>query len=64
MTAGSLWVLLESADVGGAKEIIDHVSFLLLAAGATALQATSPFSALRWHLVLAAETTSPEGPGR
>jgi len=59
VTAGTLWVLLESADVGRAKQIIDHVSFPMLAAGATALLATSPFSALRWHLVLAAETTSP-----
>lgn len=59
VTAGSLWVLFESTSVGRAKEIIDHVSFPLLAAGATALLATSPFSALRWHLVLAAETTSP-----
>jgi uncharacterized membrane protein YbhN (UPF0104 family) len=59
VTAGSLWVLFESTSVGRAKEIIDHVSLPLLAAGATALLATSPFSALRWHLVLAAETTSP-----
>src|SRR6516165_10691563 len=59
VTAGTLWVLLESADVGRAKQIIDHVSLPLLAAGATALLATSPFSALRWHIVLAAETRSP-----
>jgi len=50
VTAGSLWVLFESTSVGRAKEIIDHVSFPLLAAGATALLATSPFSALRWRL--------------
>ena len=59
VTAGSLCVLFESTSVGRAKEIIDHVSWPPLAAGATALLATSPFSALRWHLVLAAETTSP-----
>ena len=52
-------MLFESTSVGRAKELIDHVSFPLLAAGATALLAASPFSAVRWHLVLAAETTSP-----
>ena len=35
------------------------VDAAMLAAGAAALLATSPFSALRWHIVLAAETTSP-----
>ena len=59
MTVGLLWALLARADLSRAKELLDHVSFPLLAAGAMALLATSPFSALRWHVVLAAETTSP-----
>jgi len=59
VTAGLLWALLAHADLGRAKELLDHVSFPLLAAGAAALLATSPFSALRWHIVLATETTSP-----
>jgi uncharacterized membrane protein YbhN (UPF0104 family) len=42
-----------------AGEILSHVSLLLLAAGAAALLATSPFTALRWHIVLSAETPSP-----
>jgi uncharacterized membrane protein YbhN (UPF0104 family) len=54
-----LWALLARADLSYAKELIAHVSLPLLAAGAAALLATSPFSALRWHVVLAAETTSP-----
>ena len=59
MTAGLLWALLARVDLGHAKGLIDHLSLPLLAAGAMALLATSPFSALRWHVVLAAETTSP-----
>jgi glycosyltransferase 2 family protein len=59
VTAGLLWALLASADLGRAKELIGHVSLPLLAAGTIALLTTSPFSALRWHVVLAAETTSP-----
>ena len=59
VTAGLLWALLAHADLSRAKELLDHVSLPLLAAGAAALLATSPFSALRWHIVLAAETTSP-----
>lgn len=59
MTAGLLWALLTHADLSRAKELINHVSLPLLAAGATALLATSPFAALRWHIVLAAETASP-----
>ena len=59
MTAGLLWVLLSRIDLSHPEEFIDHFSFPLLAAGATALLATSPFSALRWHIVLAAETPSP-----
>ncbi len=59
VTAGLLWVLLARADLSHAKELVDHVSLPLLAAGATVFLATSPLSALRWHVVLAAETTSP-----
>jgi uncharacterized membrane protein YbhN (UPF0104 family) len=59
VTAGLLWVLLTRADLSRAKELVGHVSLPLLATGATALLATSPFVALRWHVVLAAETTSP-----
>jgi len=59
VTAGLLWALLAHADLSRAKELLDHVSLPLLAAGAAALLATSPFSALRWHIVLATETTSP-----
>ena len=59
VTAGLLWALLARADLGRAVELLRHVSLPLLAGGAAALLATSPFSALRWHVVLAAETTSP-----
>jgi glycosyltransferase 2 family protein len=59
VTAGLLWALLAHVDLGHAKELVDHLSLPLLAAGAAALLATSPFSALRWHIVLAAETRSP-----
>ena len=59
VTAGLLWALLARVDLSHAKELVDHLSLPLLAAGATALLATSPFSALRWHIVLGAETTSP-----
>jgi glycosyltransferase 2 family protein len=59
VTAGLLWALLAHADLSRAKELLYHVSFPLLAAGMAALLATSPFSALRWHIVMAAETTSP-----
>src|SRR3974377_2192548 len=59
VTAGLLWALLAHADLHHAKELVDHLSLPLLTAAATALLATSPFSALRWHIVLAAETTSP-----
>jgi hypothetical protein len=51
VTAGRLWALLARVDLGHAKELLDHLSLPLLAAGATALLATSPFSALRWHVV-------------
>jgi glycosyltransferase 2 family protein len=54
-----LWALSTRADVSHVKEVVVHVSLPVLAAGATALLATSPFSALRWHIVLAADTTSP-----
>src|ERR1700730_2444611 len=59
VTAALLWALLGRVDLSHTKELFDDLSFPLLAAGATALRATSPFSALRWHVVLAAETTSP-----
>ena len=59
VTAGLLWALLARADLSHLKEVVDHVSLPLLAAGLAALLATSPFSALRWHIVLRAETTSP-----
>jgi uncharacterized membrane protein YbhN (UPF0104 family) len=59
VTAGLLSVLLSRIDLSHAHQFVDHFSFPLLAAGATALLATSPFSALRWHIVLAAETPSP-----
>ena len=59
MTAGLLWALLAQVDFSHVKEIVTHLSLPLLAAGAMALLATSPFGALRWHIVLAAETTSP-----
>jgi uncharacterized protein (TIRG00374 family) len=54
-----LWALLAHVDLGHAKELVDHLSLPLLAAGTAAFLATSPFSALRWHIVLAAETISP-----
>jgi hypothetical protein len=54
-----LWALLSRLDLSRVKELFDHLSLPLLAAGAAALLATSPFSALRWHVVLLAETTSP-----
>jgi uncharacterized membrane protein YbhN (UPF0104 family) len=54
-----LWVLLSRIDLSHAKEFYAHLSLPLLAAGAMALLATCPFSALRWHIVLAAETPSP-----
>jgi hypothetical protein len=60
VTAGLLWALLARIDLSHAKDLLDHLSLPLLAAGgAAALLATSPFSALRWHVVLAAESTSP-----
>jgi glycosyltransferase 2 family protein len=59
VTAGLLWALLARVDLSQAKAVFDHLSVPLLAAGAAALLATSPFSALRWHVVLGAETTSP-----
>jgi glycosyltransferase 2 family protein len=59
VTAGLLWALLANADVSRANELLDHISLPILAAGVTALLAASPFSALRWHIVLGAETTSP-----
>jgi uncharacterized membrane protein YbhN (UPF0104 family) len=59
VTAGLLWALLARVDLSQAKALFDHLSVPLLAAGAAALLATSPFSALRWHVVLGAETTSP-----
>jgi uncharacterized membrane protein YbhN (UPF0104 family) len=59
VTAGLLWALLAQVDLSRAKELLSHVSLPLLAAGAATLLATGPFSALRWHIVLAAETTSP-----
>ena len=52
VTAGLLWALLARVDLGHAKELVDHLSLPLLAAGAAAMLATSPFSALRWHVVL------------
>ena len=51
--------MLARVDLGHAKELVNHLSLPLLAVGVAALLATSPFSALRWHIVLAAETTSP-----
>ena len=54
-----LWALLAQADLSRTEELLAHVSLPLLAAGAAALLATSPFAALPWHIVLAAETTSP-----
>jgi uncharacterized membrane protein YbhN (UPF0104 family) len=59
VTVGLLWALLARADLSRAKELLDHASWPLLAAAATAMFATSPFSAFRWHVVLAAQTTSP-----
>src|ERR1700730_6784495 len=59
VTAGLLYALLARVDLSHAKELFDHLSLPLLAAGALALLATSPFSALRWHVVLSAETISP-----
>ena len=59
VTAGLLWALLAQVDLSRAKELLDHASLPLMAAGAATLLATSPFGALRWHIVLAAETTSP-----
>src|ERR1700730_7832687 len=59
VTAGLLWALLGRVDLSHAKELLDHLSVPLWAAGATVFLATSPFSALRWHVVLGAETTSP-----
>jgi hypothetical protein len=51
--------LAARVDSSYVKEFFGHLSLPLLVAGAMALLATSPFSALRWHIVLAAETTSP-----
>jgi hypothetical protein len=59
VTAGLLWALLAHTDLSRAGELLSHVSLPLLAAGAAALLATSPFTALRWHIVLSAETPSP-----
>ena len=59
VTTGLLWALSTRVDLSHVKEVVDHVSLPLLAAGAAALLATSPFAALRWHIVLAAGTTSP-----
>jgi uncharacterized membrane protein YbhN (UPF0104 family) len=59
VTAGLLRALLARVDLSHARELLDHLSLPLLAAGAAASVATSPFGALRWHVVLAAETTSP-----
>src|SRR3984893_3175542 len=59
VTAGLLWALLARVDLSHAKDPVDPFWLPLLAAGATAFLATSPFNALRWHLVLRAETTSP-----
>jgi uncharacterized membrane protein YbhN (UPF0104 family) len=54
-----LWFLLTRVDLSHVKQVVDYVSLPLLAAGAAALLATSSPSALRWHVVLGAETTSP-----
>jgi hypothetical protein len=54
-----LWALLTHVDLSRANQLLAHVSLPLLAAGAATLLATSPFAALRWHIVLAAETNSP-----
>jgi len=59
VTAGLLCVLLTHTDLSRARELLSHVSLPLLAAGTVALLATSPFGALRWHIVLSAETNSP-----
>jgi glycosyltransferase 2 family protein len=59
VTAGLLWALLAHTDFSRAKELLGHVSLPLLVAGTAALLATSPLNALRWHIVLSAETTSP-----
>ena len=59
VTAGLLWFLLTRVDLSHVKQVVDHVSLPLLAAGAVALLATSPPSAMRWHIVLASETASP-----
>jgi hypothetical protein len=42
---------LAHVDFSHVKEIVGHLSLPLLAAGAMALLATSPFGALRWHIV-------------
>jgi glycosyltransferase 2 family protein len=59
VTAGLLWALLSRIDLSHAEEFYEHFSLPLLTAGAAAFLATSPFAALRWHIVLAAETRSP-----
>jgi hypothetical protein len=43
VTAGLLWALLAHVDFSHVKEIVGHLSLPLLAAGAMALLATSPF---------------------
>ena len=62
-TVGLLWALLGRVDLSRALEIIRHTSPPLVAAALIALLAGTPVVALRWHIILSAETPSP-GVGR
>ncbi|HEV2099201.1 MAG TPA: lysylphosphatidylglycerol synthase transmembrane domain-containing protein, partial [Stellaceae bacterium] len=58
-SAGLLWALAARIDVGRAVELVGHASPAPLAATLVALLAGIPVVALRWHIILAAETRSP-----
>ena len=59
VTAGLVWALAAKVDFGGVGEIISQASLPLLAATIVVLAAANLVAALRWHVILSAEATSP-----
>jgi len=58
-TAGLLWALATRIDLGRAAEIMGQAAPPILAGALIVFLATSAVVALRWHLILSAEATSP-----